>query len=119
MNDEMQAMREQNIREHKRAAALKKLEDARTCGLVLRQMVETGESMEDATEALTYSKDIISRQILESHLEYFSNTTKTLLQCHTSSWTRAQACTFFVNLHKSIWMDIEGIEYLSCKISMT
>ena len=75
--------------------------------------------MEDATEALTYCKNIISRQTLEPHLEYFSNTSKTLLQCHTSSWTRAQACIFFVNLHKAIWLDIEGINYLSFKISMT
>jgi hypothetical protein len=90
---------------------IKHLDDARKRGLTLRQMVVTGESIEDATEALVYSRDVISRQILEPHAEYFSNTSKALLQCRVNSWTRAQACTFFINLHKAIWLDIEDIQY--------
>jgi hypothetical protein len=90
---------------------LKQLEDARKRALTLRQMVATGESMEDATEALVYSRDVISRQILQPHAKYFSNTSKALLQCRVNSWTRAQACTFFINLHKAIWLDMEDVQY--------
>jgi hypothetical protein len=117
MNDEMETTREPSVLK-KKNATLKELDDARICGQMLRQMVETGESMEDAAEALTYSKDIIARQIPEQHLKYFSNTSKTLPQCRTSSWTRAEACTFFINLHKAICMDVEWIKYLLSKVSM-
>lgn len=115
MNDERETAQEPIILE-KKTTTLQKLDDALKCGLVLRQLVETGESIEDATEALTHSKDIISRQIIEPHLEYFSNTYKTLLQCHASSWTRAEACIFFINVHKAIWLDIEEIKYLSLSV---
>jgi hypothetical protein len=91
--------------------AINQLEDTRKHGLVLIQMVVIGESMEDATEALVYSRDVISRLVLEPHAKYFGNTSKALMQCRVNSWTRAQACSFFINLHKAIWLDMEDIQY--------